>query len=768
MQRSALEPIRVSFVGTYPPRRCGIATFTQDLASQVTRIQEQKFDAGGTVQVVALTNVPQGYHYAKDVRFEIRTERRRDYHGAANFLNLSDIDVICLQHEFAIFGGKNGAYIIDLLASSRKPLVSTLHTVLKKPTKGQLEVMRSICSYSTYVVVQSQKAIDLLMSVYDVPRQKIVMIHHGTPDIPLLDSGHYKDQFHAKGRQVILTFGLLGPKKGIEVVIEAIALIIQEFPHLLYIVVGATHPEVKRRLGEEYREFLKKLVREKGLTENVVFYNRFVSLEHLIGFLQATDIYVAPYLSEEQIVSGTLAYAVACGKAVISTPSWYAEELLSNNRGKLVPFGDPNDLASQLTELLNDEIQLNSLQKRAYQFGRQMIWPKVAHAYIEAFQRALKEYRRPGLEFRSGQWITGPSSPPEIKLDYLRLLTDDTGIIQHATFATPDRSHGYCTDDNARALIVTIINYKLFQEKDVLCLLQIYLSFLNHALDKDSGCIRNMMSYDRHWLEKAGPEDSYGRTLWSLGTAILYPPTDSILAVCRRLFDRILPASESFTSPRAWAYSILGCLAYLQRFKSHAQVQRFCTLLAQRLSKLFMDNGSTDWQWAENIITYDNGRLVQALLAAGRMFKKRDMCKQGLNSLEWLLRIQTNMEEGHLSLIGNSGWFKFGGTKAQFDQQPIEVPALIDACYEAYLLTGQSTWIERTNWCFDWFLGRNDVHEVLYDFITDGCRDGLQPTGVNQNQGAESTLAWLMALHRVYEIVQQQDRLLRRKRKPDS
>ncbi len=757
MQRSALQPIRVSFVGTYPPRRCGIATFTQDLASQVTRIQKQEFHAGDTVQVIALTNIPQGYHYAKDVRFEIRTEYRRDYREAANFLNLSGTDIVCLQHEFGIFGGKNGVYIIDLLVNLRKPVVSTLHTVLQKPTKRQLEVIRSVCSHSICVVVQSQKAIDLLMSVYEVPPQKIIMIHHGTPDIPLLDSGDYKDQFHAKGRLVILTFGLLGPSKGIEVVIEAIALIIQEFPRLLYIVVGATHPEVKRRFGEEYRESLKKLVKEKGLAENVVFHSRFVSLEHLIGFLQATDIYVAPYLSEEQIVSGTLAYALACGKAVISTPSWYAEELLSNNRGKLVPFGDSNALASQLTELLNDEIQLNSLQKRAYQFGRQMIWPEVAHAYIEAFQRALKECRRPALDAHVGQQIAGPTFPPEIKLDYLRLLTDDTGILQHATFTTPDRSCGYCTDDNARALIVTIMNYRLFQEKDVLCLLQIYLSFLDHALDKDSGRLRNFMSYDRHWLEETGSEDSYGRTLWSLGTAILYPPTDSILKLCMGLFHKIVAASESFASPRAWAYSILGCLAYLQRFDTHTEVQRFCALLSQRLSKLFMDNASTNWPWVENIATYDNGRLAQALLAAGRMLKKKNMCEQGLNSLEWLLEIQTNLREGHLSLIGNNGWLDLGGTKAQFDQQPIEVPALIDACYEAYLLTKQSRWIEKTNWCLDWFLGRNDIHQVVYDFTTGGCRDGLQPTEVNQNQGAESTLAWLMALHRVYEIAHEQD-----------
>lgn len=758
MQRALLKPINVSFVGTYPPRRCGIGTFTQDLANQIARIQKEESHMSKMVQVVALiNNISQSYNYAREICFEIRTEHRRDYQEAASFVNLSSIDVISLQHEFGIFGGKDGAYILDLLANSRKPVVSTLHTVLKEPTKGQLEVLKSVSSYSTFVVVQAQKAIELLVNVYSVPREKIVKIHHGTPDVPFLDSNDYKDRFQAKGRQVILTFGLLGPNKGIEVVIEAIALIVQEFPDLLYIILGATHPEVKRCSGEEYRASLEKLVRQKGLTEYVIFYNRFVNLEQLIGFLNATDIYLAPYLSKEQIVSGTLAYALACGKTIVSTPFWYAEELLSDNRGRLVPFGDIDALANQLAELLSDERQRNYLRKRAYQFGRQMIWPKVARTYIETFQRGLKEYRRPAPHPPAREWIAEPPSLSEIKLNYLRLLTDDTGILQHAAFTTPDRSHGYCTDDNARALIVTIMNYKLFKEEDVLPLLQVYLSFLNYAVDKDSGCIRNFMSYDRRWLEQVGSEDSHGRTLWSLGIAILHSPTDSILGLSTRLFHRLLPVLESFTSPRAWAYSILGCLSYLQRFGGDLKVQRLCSLLTGRLSKLFADNASADWPWGENIVTYDNARLTQAFLAAGRMFKKRNISNQGLNSLEWLLKIQTNSGEGHLSLIGNNGWFKREEKKAQFDQQPIEVPAFIDACYEAYLLTEQEKWLERIDWCFNWFLGSNDIHQVVCDFRTGGCKDSLQSTGVNQNQGAESTLAWLMALHRVREIAQQQN-----------
>lgn len=756
MQKTLLRPIRVSFISTYPPRLCGIGTFTRDLANNIFEIQEEKFDTSRTVQIVALTNILQGYNYGKEISFEIRTEHKIDYQEAASFLNLSDTEVICLQHEFGIFGGKDGIYILNLLDNLRKPVVTTLHTVLKKPTKGQLKVLKSVCSYSTFVVAQAQKAIDLLVDIYNVPREKIVMIPHGTPDVPFLDTSYYKDRFQAEGRQVILTFGLLNPKKGIEVAIEAISLISQEFPDLLYIVLGVTHPEVKRRFGEEYRAFLEKLVKQKGLTKNVVFYNHFVSLKQLIGFLNAADVYLTPYLSKEQIVSGTLAYAMACGKAIISTPYWHAEELLANNRGKLVPFRDVNALANQLRELLNNRRVRDSLRKRAYRFGRQMIWPKVARNYIKVFKRALREYRRPALSLRARQWIVERPSLSEINLDHLRLLTDDTGILQHTVFTTPDRSHGYCTDDNARAVIVTIMNWKLFKEENILSLLQIYLSFLNYAFDKKNGRIRNFMSYDRHWLEEIGSEDSQGRTLWSLGMTVLNAPTNSILGFATGLFRQVLAASESFTSPRAWAYSILGCIYYLQRFGGDLEVQRIYNLMTQRLFKLFRNNGSANWPWGEDIVAYDNARLPQALIAAGHMFKDKNIYNQGLNSLEWLLKIQNNPEEGHLSLIGNNGWLKHGEKKAQFDQQPIEVSALIDACYEAYLLTQEREWVKKIDWCFNWFLGSNDIHQVVCDFSTGGCRDGLQPTGVNQNQGAESTLAWLMSLHRVCEITQQQ------------
>ena len=752
---TVLRPIDVSFVGTYPPRQCGIGTFTHDLGQSIAQLQGETVGTGETVRVVALSNKGGVYNYGPEVQFEIQAQHRMDYRGAADFLNLSAADVISLQHEFGIFGGDDGAYIIDLLSRLTRPVVTTLHTVLQEPTPGQLETLKTVCAHSTLVVVMAQKAIELLVNIYAVPREKILLIHHGAPDIPFLDPVYTKDQFQAEGRRVILTFGLLSPNKGIEVAIEAIASVVEEFPDLLYIVLGATHPEVKRLFGEEYRLSLERLVKSKGLEEHVVFYDGFVSLEQLTRFLVAADIYITPYLAKEQITSGTLAYAMACGKAIISTPYWYAEELLAEERGLLVPFHDPEALAVQLRRLLGDEAERDVIRKRAYQFGRQMVWREVASAYIEALRRALYERRGPIIGLPTRQRTTKHPSLPEIRLEHLRLLTDDTGILQHAAFTTPDRRHGYATDDNARALILTIMNWKLFKDEEILPLLQRYLSFLNYAVNEESGRVRNFMDYDRHFVEEMGSEDSHARTLWALGTAVADSSTDSIIGLAARTFQQILPVCEDFTSPRAWAYSILGSFAYLKRFGGDREAQRIHSVLAERLLKSFVDNGSPDWPWGEDIVTYDNARLPQALIAAGHYLGKDDMRDHGLRSLEWLLEIQTDPQGGHLSLIGNNGWLKRKGKRARFDQQPMDAMALIDACYEASLVTEDERWLASIEQCFDWFLGRNDVHATLVELTTGGCRDGLHAAGVSQNQGAESTISWLMALHRVHQIVQE-------------
>ena len=746
------KPVQVAFVSTYLPRQCGIGTFTYDLATAVGELMGESPAEGRLVQVLALNNTPDGYRYGPEVRFEIREQQKMDYREAADFLNISPTEVVCVQHEFGIFGGPEGAHLLTLLGNLKKPVVTTLHTVLREPSPMQARVLKEVCEHSTLVVVQAQKARELLTEIYGVPEDKIVFIHHGAPDVPFLDPAYYKDQFQVEGRRVILTFGLLNPNKGIEFAIEAMERVAREFPDSVYVVLGATHPEVRRHSGEAYRLSLHRLVKEKGLTEHVIFHNRFVSLDQLIKFLIMADIYVTPYLSQEQIVSGTLAYAIACGKAVISTPYWYAQEMLAEQRGLLIPFRDSDALAEQLCFLLKDETERNRMRKRAYQFGRQMVWREVAAAYMDAFTCAIEEYGRLGIRPLVRRRVIPQPSLPEVRLDHLQMLTDDTGMLQHACFTVPNRWHGYCTDDNARAALVAVMNWNLFKDETILPLLQTYLAFLHHALNEEEGRFRNFMSYDREWLEEIGSEDAHGRAIWALGATIAHAPNDAILGFALRLFERALPACEALTAPRPWAYTIMGCLACLQRFGGAREARRTAELLARRLTDLFEQNRSPDWPWGEDTVTYDNGRLPQALLAAGRYLEDQRMVDLGLEALEWLIEVQKDPQGKHLSLIGNQGWFPRGGEKARFDQQPLEVPALIDACYEAYLVTQDKRWFDTIYMCFNWFLGDNDVHEAVYDFTTAGCRDGLHSSGLNPNQGAESTLSWLLALHRMHEI----------------
>ncbi|OQX56802.1 hypothetical protein B5M50_06815 [candidate division KSB1 bacterium 4484_219] len=749
------KTIRVSFVSTYLPRRCGIATFTYDLVNWVAEILGESSVESSLLQILAINDTPTGYKYGPEVRFEIREQQKLDYREAADFLNISQTDIVCVQHEFGIYGGKNGSYLLTLLGNLKKPVVTSLHTVLQNPSPDEARVLKQVCNYSTLVVVQAQKAVELLTNVYGVPREKIVFIYHGAPDVPFLDPAYYKDQFQVEGRRVILTFGLLSPNKGIEFVIEAMAKVVAEFPDVVYIVLGATHPNVKLHWGEAYRLSLERLVKEKKLTEHVIFHNRFVSPEELIKFLIMSDIYVTPYLAKEQIVSGTLTYAVACGKAIISTPYWYAEELLADQRGILVPFRDSDALAKKISFLLEDETERNRLRKRAYQFGRQMIWREVATTYTETFERALKIYGQMGMPALVRRRVIPQFSLPEVRLNYLKLLTDNTGIIQHTIFTIPNRFHGYCTDDNARAALVAAMNWHLFKDTDIIPLLHTYLSFLHHAFDEEKRWFRNFMSYERNWMEEVGSEDCHGRALWALGTTVEYATDEKILAFATRMFEQALETCESFTAPRPWAYSILGCITYLRRFGGASDARRCAEILTHRLMELFSANCSNEWPWCEDILTYDNARLPQALIVAGQWLKDDKILEQGLHSLNWLLQIQTDPHDHHLSLIGNQGWFPRGGKKAQFDQQPIEAAALVDACYEAYSVTQQKEWFNKIYRCFNWFLGENDVHQPVYDFTTMGCHDGIHSSGVNQNQGAESTLAWLAALHRMHELNQE-------------
>jgi glycosyltransferase involved in cell wall biosynthesis len=755
----AVNQSSIAFLGNYLPRKCGIATFTHDLCEAVAR------QAGSAADVfaVAMNDVPEGYHYPPRVRFEIRQNAQQDYRLAAEFLNINQVSAVCLQHEYGIFGGPFGVNLLNLLRRLRRPLVTTLHTVLKDPNEQQLKILEEVGRFSDRVVVMSDKAHDILNDVYSIAPEKVAKIHHGIPEVPFVDPNFHKDQFGVEGKKVILTFGLLSPGKGIEYAIQALPAVVAKHPDIVYIVLGATHPHVKRDHGEEYRNSLVRLADELGVSKNVMFVNRFVELNELCEFLGAADLYVTPYLNEIQITSGTLAYALGAGKATVSTPYWYAAEMLDEGRGRLVPFKDADAIARELNDLLDRETERHAMRKRAYSFTRQMIWPNVAQQYLDLFVEARDAWVHrkltvvPVSEIQSQKALRSDALP-ELDLRHLRTLTDDTGIMQHAIYSTPDRREGYCVDDNVRALIVAATAWDQTRDESLLPLIQTYLSFTAHALDDETNRFRNFMSYDRKWIDEEGfgSEDSHGRTLWGVGMAAALCPHESMIGLATHLFMRGLSVVEEFTSPRAWAFTIVGLHGYLRRFGGDSDARRMRQVLAEKLADIFNQAAGDDWPWFEDYLTYCNAKLPHALLMSGKWTQRSDWIDLGKRSLQWLLDVQTNAE-GRLSLVGNDGWYLRDGHRAQFDQQPLDAQALVDACIEAYHVTREEHWIIQARKVFNWFLGDNDLRIPLYDFTTGGCRDGLQVDRVNANQGAESTLAWLLSLLAMRELKTEQD-----------
>ena len=752
-----LRPVKVSFISTYPPRKCGIATFCSDVLNSMRDLYSngQPGDDQSNFEVVALHDGKEKYDYSREVTFHIREQHRNDYQRAADFINHSPVDAVSIQHEYGIFGGEDGNYINYLLSGLKKPAITTLHTVLENPSPGQRQTMMRICEQSVYVVVMAQAAVDILTRVYRIPDEKILLIPHGAPDVPFLDSSYYKDQFQAEGRKVLLTFGLLSPSKGLEYAVEAMEKVADVHPDALYIILGATHPEVKRRHGEEYRYSLEKMVNDKGLDNNVAFYNQYVSLERLVQFLVATDVYLTPYLGRDQITSGTLAYALACGKAIVSTPYIYAEELLAEDRGRLVPFKDSEAMADTIINLLSDESLRNRLRKNSYQFGRQMVWKEVARSYAAAVEQARFNYSEMFAQSTQSADVTERAIIPDINLKHLRTMTDDTGMLQHSVFSVPDRNHGYCTDDNARGLIAAVMNWRLFKDETIFPLLKAYIGFLFHAYNEKNGRMRNFMGYDRSWLEEQGSEDSHGRALWALGYTIAHPPSDAILGLSTRLIKDIINTPLNFTSPRAWAFSAIGAQYYLRHFGGDARVRQIMADLGEKVLDLYRHNSTEKWPWYEDIVCYDNARLPQALIVVGNTLDNDEMYEAGIKSLQWLIDIQTNPDFGHLSLIGSDGWYKKDAEKARYDQQPVDAAGLVDACYQAFVISGDDYWLKKVEWAFNWFFGSNDVHQPLYDFSSGACYDGVQPGGLNQNQGAESLAALLLALQRMHLIAHQ-------------
>ncbi len=748
------DGMHVTFLATYPPRKCGIGTFTHDLATGVSKCYGEELSDKGHVHIAALNDRLGGYDYGDEVSFEVHSSDMMDYRKVADYINLSDTKVVNVQHEFGIYGGDDGDYLLTFLDHIRKPVVSTLHTILREPSDHQREVLAKVCDKSTKTVVLANKGAQMLQEVYGVSPNQVTMIHHGAPDVPFLDTSYYKDDFEIEGRLLILTFGLLSPNKGIEIGIQAMEEVAEEFPEALYVVLGATHPHVKQERGEEYRLKLERMVKEKGLSENVAFHDMFVPLEKLTKYLVTADVYLTPYLSEEQISSGTLAYAVALGKAVVSAPYWYAKEILADGRGKLVPFEDPASTAEAIKDLLRNEPKRQQMRRAAYQFGRDMIWPEVASQYHETFRKSVADYKE-NVSVSLTRYVD-PSDAlpdlPEVRLDHLKRLTDDVGIYQHASFTVPNRHYGYTTDDNARAAIVTLEHWKLFGEESVLPFLPKYISFLQYAVDRNSGGVRNLLTFDRQWVTEDSQQDCHGRFIWAAGKLAGEGPNDQLCGLGTQLFQHVVELAKSFTSPRAKAFTILGIRNYLKRFDGDRNTRLIGSALGNELLDSFMDNATDEWVWLEDSVTYENARIPQALIAWGDHIDNADMVDWGLRSLLWLIQLQCNSEDNYLSLIGNDGWLQRGGAKADFDQQPVEISALIDACWNAYRVTEDDYYLDVIYTAFNWFLGKNDLGVNVYDFHSGGCRDGLHPSRVNENEGAESLLSWLLSLYKMYSL----------------
>lgn len=750
--------LNISFVSSYVPRQCGIATFTNDLVSSIRKLSNGE---EYSLNITALNDIPEGYKYPPEVKFEIKDKSVNDFNEAAYYLNLSDSDIINIQHEFGLYGGEAGSNILFLLERLKKPFVTTLHTILEKPSYEQLKIIQDIGELSSFLVVQSARSSQMLGKIYNIPPEKIKYIPHGAHDVPFLDTAYYKGKFQLSERKVILTFGLLSPEKGLEDGINALAEVVKTHPDVMYIILGATHPNVKKQFGEAYRNSLENLVKKHGLEKNVIFINRFVDLQELLDFILMSDIYLSPYHNKEQIVSGTLTYALACGKAIISTPYWFAEEILADGKGILVPFKDHGSISTAILELINDENKRNRLRKNAYDAGRKIIWSKTGKHYINTFRTSIEEFKRTRKLIVPTSIDKNIPALPEIKFNHLKKLSDSTGIFQHATYSIPNRNEGYCTDDNVRALMTAIINKYSFDDDSLDWHVDKYLTFVNHSFNSEKGLFRNFMSYERKWLEESGSEDCNGRIIFVLGYIIKNTNSNSVLALVKSLFDRSIKNMESFKSPRTLAYIIMGCIFYLNRFSGAREVNRICKTLSDRLMDSYNTTSTSDWHWFEGSLTYDNARLPQALLMAGAFLHKKTYITVGMESLSWLYDNLYDSDKNCLSLIGNDGWFVKGKSKAKYDQQPIEIPAIIDACYQAYNINSDAEWINKLSIAFSWFLGNNDRQEPLCDLATGGCFDGLNPSMINQNQGAESTICWLQSLLRMMIIRQELKMMLK-------
>jgi len=732
--------MKIAYVGTYPPRQCGIGTFTNNLIKAIlANTKDEKISEHANV--VALNNPPsqQEYAYPEEVKFTVRQEHQRDYVNAAKYINLSDSNVCILNHEFGIFGGRDGVYILPLIHRLQVPLIVTFHTVLREPTFEQKNIVSEIGKMAKKIVVMSNKAVSFLKKVYGIPEEKIALIEHGVPYYPGMLHEEIKKKYNFDNHKVLLTFGLLSGNKGIETVLSALTKVVDKHPEVLYIVLGKTHPAVLKHAGEEYRDYLNMLVKKYNLQNNVSFLKTFVPEDVLFEYLTACDIYVTPYLNEAQSTSGTLSYAIGAGAAVLSTPYWHARELLANGRGRLFDFKDSDKLASILNDILDNPKKLNELRNKAYKYGKKIRWPLIGKQYLE-LTKAVKDL--PVVDERSKKHIIDTSLLPEFSLEHVKRITDDTGIVQHAIYGIPNLKEGYCLDDNARALLMALMSYRQNKNPLALRLIPIYLSYI-HYMQTGTGTFRNFLSFNRVFLDEEGSEDSFGRTIWALGYLIHNAPNDSYLKFGMELFSNSVNFFDKITHLRGAANTIIGISYWLRRNPTDEAMLKVMQNMAEKLMYAYKKSSTDDWKWFESKLTYDNAILPLALFHVVEITGDARVKEVAINATRFLEDV--TMDKGYLSLVGSNGWYHKNGERAVFDQQAIDTMATVKLFFRAYKVTKDPAYIEKMFLSYLWFMGENELRMTLYDHETQGCCDGLESGGVNRNQGAESTLAYLLS-----------------------
>lgn len=736
--------MKLAYIGTYPPRECGIGTFTQNLADSMLNNGKEVDE----IMVVAMNDHNLNYEYPPEVKLSIDQKQQSDYLKAADFINESGADACILEHEYGIYGGLSGVYILPLLHRLNIPIISTLHTILEKPSYNEKAILKEICKMSDKIVVMSHKAIQFLVEIYEVPKQKIALIEHGVPDIHF-DREESRKELKLNEKKVILTFGFIGRSKGIETVIKALPKIVEKHPEVLYIILGKTHPNVLRDAGEEYRDYLEDLAKSLGVSDNVLMLNQFIDKKGLFKYLAACDIYITPYLSIAQITSGTLTYAMGSGCAVVSTPYWHAAELLANDKGCFFDFNDVNGLSEVMNDLFENPDRLKQIQKKAAEYGKNITWPKIGQKYTKLISNVLAAPKKVDPKKDTEIDI---ELMPSLSLRHIIRLTDDTGIIQHAKFGIPNHKEGYCLDDNARALLMACMCYNHEKDPQVLDLMTIYMSYVNYMQNED-GSFRNFLAFNRNFLDEVGSEDSFGRTIWALGYLIANAPKDFYYQTANEIFGRAFSHFTKVKSIRAIAYTIMGISYYMQRHASDNGMKQVLRTLTDTLIRHYEENQSDNWKWFEALLAYDNAILPLSLLHATQVLKEKRVAEVAFASMDFLT--EHTLKDTHLSIIGNKDWYFKDKERSLFAQQPLDAQAMVLMFQQAYKLTGNREYLTKLFTSYRWFLGENDMRMSLYNFETDGCCDGFENDGVNRNQGAESTLAYFISYFAVLQAYEE-------------